>query len=105
MDIVELYVIIDDFCKRFTPKYIKLLKGKGFISRNHNSMLNNSEIILIISLFTQSGYKYFKWFYDNELMTGYKAYFKQLPSYNRFVEIMPRSLRLNRIGVFMSIKV
>ena len=92
MDIVELYVIIDDFCKKFTPKYIKLLKGKGFISRNRNSMLNNSEIILIILLFTQSGYKYFKWFYINELMTEHRTYFKQLPSYNRFVELMPRSL-------------
>jgi hypothetical protein len=92
MDIVELYVIIDDFCKKFTPKYIQLLKGKGIVNRNRNGMLNTSEIILIILLFTQSGYKYFKWFYVNELMTEYRTYFKQLPSYNRFVELMPRSL-------------
>lgn len=92
MDIVELYVIIDDFCNKFTPKYLKLLKDKGSITRNRKSMLNNSEIILIILLFTQSGYKYFKWFYINELMTEYRVYFKKLPSYNRFVELTPRSL-------------
>jgi hypothetical protein len=92
MDIVELYVIIDDFCQKFMPKYIKLLKHKEVTSRNRRGILNISEIILINLLFTQSGYKYFKWFYVNELMTEYKAYFKRLPSYNRFVEIMPRSL-------------
>lgn len=92
MDIVELYVIIDDFCKKFMPKYLNLLKSKELVNRNRAGMLNISETILIILLFTQSGYKYFKWFYINELMTEYKDYFKQLPSYNRFVEIMPRSL-------------
>lgn len=92
MYIVELYVIIDDFCKKFTPKYIKLLKHKELMFRNRPGMLNTSEIILIILLFTQSGYKYFKWFYINELMGEYKVYFTRLPSYNRFVEIMPVSL-------------
>ena len=92
MDIVELYVIIDDFCKKFMPKYLNLLKNKDLINRNRAGMLNISEIILIILLFPQSGYKYFKWFYINEVMTDYKDYFNQLPSYNRFVELMPRSL-------------
>jgi hypothetical protein len=92
MDIVELYVIIDDFCQKFMPKYINLLKHKGLATRSREGMLNISETILIILLFTQSGYKYFKWFYINELAIEYKDYFKQLPSYNRFVEIMPRSL-------------
>lgn len=92
MDIVELYVIIDDFCKKFMPKYLNLLKHKDLIRRNHPGLLSISEIILIVLLFTQSGYKYFKWFYENEVMGEYKEYFKQLPSYNRFIELMPRSL-------------
>lgn len=92
MDIVELYVMIDDFCKMFESKYIKLLKSKGCVTRNRVGMLSMSEIILIILLFTQSGYKYFKWYYTNEVMQSYRSYFKHLPSYNRFVELMPRSL-------------
>lgn len=56
MDIVELYVIIDDFCKKFMPKYLNLLKNNDLVSRNRNGMLNTSEIILIILLFTQSGF-------------------------------------------------
>ncbi len=57
MDIVELYVIIDDFCKIFMPKYSKLLKNKKIISRNREGMLNMSEIMLILILFPHSEYK------------------------------------------------
>lgn len=92
MDIVELYVIIDDFCKKFMPKYRKLLKNKDIISRNRAGILTASEIVLIMVLFTQSGYKYFKWFYESEILVEYKSYFKELPSYNRFVELIPKHL-------------
>ena len=92
MDIVELYVIIDDFCKKFMPRYIKLLKLKGIKTRNRQHMLSMSEILTIIIMFTQSGYKCFKWFYINEINGEYKTYFQPLPSYNRFTELMPRSL-------------
>lgn len=50
MDIVELYVIMDDFCKKFTPRYIKLRKNKGLISKNRQGMLSMSEIVLIYKL-------------------------------------------------------
>lgn len=92
MDIVELYVIIDDFCKKFMPRYNNLLKRNNKITRLRPAMLSTSEIILILLMFTQSGYKCFKWFYLNELSTEYASYFKQLPSYNRFLELIPRSL-------------
>jgi hypothetical protein len=92
MDIVELYVIIDDFCNKFMPKYINLLKRKQLKRRNRSSMLTTSEMVLIILLFTQSGYKCFKWYYINEVMGQYRSYFSELPSYNRFIELMPGSM-------------
>lgn len=92
MDIVELYVIVDDFCKKFMPKYNKLLRCKGMIRRNRMSMLSMSEIILILILFPHSEYKCFKWFYINNIMGQYRSYFKEVPSYNRFVEYMPKGL-------------
>lgn len=93
MDIVELYVIIDDFCKKFTPKYIKLLKNKKLISRNRNGILSMSEIVLILILFPNSDYKCFKWFYTYKIVLGeYREYFKEVPSYNRFVEQMSTGL-------------
>lgn len=89
MDIVELYVIIDDFCNKFMPKYVKLLKNKGLMSRNRPGMLNLSELVLILLLFPHSEYKCFKWFYIHKIVHGeYRSYFKEVPSYNRFVECM-----------------
>lgn len=92
VDIVELYVTIDDFCKLFVPKYLKLLKNGKHIRRVRSGMLSVSETLLIILLFQQSGYACFKWYYTNEVQTEYQEYFKKLPSYNRFVELMPNCL-------------
>lgn len=93
MDIVELYVMIDDFCKKFNPKYQKLLIKKKIILRHRQKILNNSEIILIILLFPTSEYKCFKWFYINKIVKGeYREYFKNIPSYNRFIEYMPMGM-------------
>lgn len=92
VDIVELYVILDDFCKQFMPRYLKLLKKHGLKSRNRECKLSLSEILLIVLLFPHSGYKCFKWYYINQVQGEYKSYFQMLPSYNRFVELMPRSM-------------
>lgn len=93
MEIVELYVTIDDFCKKFMPKYNNLLKNKEIISRNRNGMLTMSEIMLILIMFPNSEFKCFKWFYLYKIKFGeYRCYFKEVPSYNRFVEYMPRGL-------------
>jgi len=43
-------------------------------------------------MFQQSGFGNFKWYYENEVLGYYSSYFKSLPSYNRFVELMPNSL-------------
>ena len=56
IDVVEVFVIIDNFCKLFIPKYLRLLKNNNHISRVRSSMLSTSEIIL----FQQSGYACFK---------------------------------------------
>lgn len=50
MDIVELYIIIDDFCKKFMPKLNKLLKNKNSKTRCKAGMLKMSEIVLILIL-------------------------------------------------------
>lgn len=92
MDIVELYVTIDDFCKKFMPRYNYLLKQKGQIMRNRSGILSTSEIILILLMFPNSNYKYFKWFYIEKVCGDYASCFKQLPSYNRFLELIPRVL-------------
>ena len=89
MDLVELYVIIDDFCKQFMPRYLSLLKKNRQISRVRKGILSTSEVLLIILMFQQSGFINFKWYYENEVCDGYRSYFSRLPSYNRFIELIP----------------
>ncbi|HMT02462.1 MAG TPA: IS982 family transposase [Burkholderiales bacterium] len=98
MDMVELYVIIDDFCKKIIPKLNKLLRNKHSTMRNRAAMLSMSEIVFILILFPHFEFKCFKWFYINKICGEYKSYFRQLPSYNRFVELMPKGiLALSRL--------
>lgn len=92
MDIVELYVTVDDFCKKFMPKLNKLLKNKYAKTRNRAGMLTMSEIVLILILFPNSEFKCFKWFYIYKIGREYRSYFRELPNYNRFIEIMPKGL-------------
>jgi hypothetical protein len=92
MDPVELYVIIDDFCKHFVPKLNKLLKNKGSNKRVRPGMLSMSELVLILILFPHSEFKCFKWFYIHKICAEYKSYFRKLPSYTRFIELMPRGI-------------
>lgn len=102
MDTVELYVMIDDFCKVFMPRLNKLLKNKDSKIRNRGGMLQMSEIVLILILFPHSEFKCFKWFYIHKICGEYKSYFRQLPSYQRFIELMPRGvLILSRLLNYM----
>ena len=61
MDLVELYVIIDDFCKQFIPRYLRLLKTNKQIVRVRRKMLSTSEIVLIILMYQQSGFANLKY--------------------------------------------
>ena len=43
-------------------------------------------------LFQMIGYRNFKTFYNGFLNKYWKHYFPKLPSYNRFVELIPRAM-------------
>ena len=51
-----------------------------------------SELVLILILFPHSEFKCFKWFYMHKICGEYKSYFRKLPSYNRFNELMPKGM-------------
>jgi len=51
----------------------------------------DNEIMVIQILFQMVGYRNFKTFYTGFMQTYWKQYFPNLPSYQRFVEIMNRA--------------
>ncbi len=86
-DITRIFTIIDDFSKEFIPQLNRMLLANGQKQRVKPSKLSESEIITIILLFHQSGYRNFKTFYTAYLSCYKKKEFPCLVSYNRFVEL------------------
>ncbi|AOA58138.1 IS982 family transposase [Acinetobacter larvae] len=90
--ITELFCKVDDFCKIFNESLEKALipeQNKPV----QKSALSLSEIMTIVILFHQSGFRFFKYFYCHMVIPFWKSAFPKLLSYNRFIEIMPRCLQ------------
>lgn len=81
-DHTELFCLIDDFCIRFKPIYLKNLKDSGVIKRCRDAFLELSEIIYLATWFHLSNYRTFKHFIA---FVGFyhRKDFKTLPCYQR----------------------
>ena len=75
-------------------KYVKarLLPDEQAGARFPESRMALSEIMAIAILFQLSGYRCFKWYYNDYAAKHLGGYFPRLVSYNRFVELMGASL-------------
>ena len=62
--------------------------------RRRAGILSLAEMLLIMVLLDTSPYKTFKafWFHGLQKQKEYRPYFNELPSYERFVALMPRLL-------------
>ena len=78
--LVELFYHIDNFCNIL--KTIQLPKKSKKLNR-----LTNSEIMTICVYYHYSGYKTFKDYYKKHVLIFLTNEFKNLVSYNRFVEL------------------
>lgn len=90
-DLTELYCHIDDFYKQFKPEFEKHLIANGK-KRLRPCKISVSEIMTILILFHKLRYRQFKGFYHHHLLGMMKREFPNLPSYSRFIELIPRTL-------------
>lgn len=86
MDILPLFFEIDEFCKVFEPLWNKHLLSQNSKKRCRQRRLCLSEVMTILILFHQSGYRNLKQFYLEFVYQYLRAEFPQLVSYQRFVE-------------------
>ena len=92
MDIVAIFCDIDDFCRSLlTERLPALSSGSAPHPRRANS-LSLSEVMTILVWFHTSHYRTFKHFYLGSVLPGKRAEFPGLPSYTRFVELIPQTL-------------
>ena len=92
MDILPVFCDIDDFCLLFEPLWQQRLLSHEPRQRRRASALCLSEVMTIIVLFHTSSYRNFKSYHTEHVMKHLVWAFPRLPSYNRFVELMPSAL-------------
>lgn len=92
MDILPVFCDIDDFCSFFEPVWEQRLLTEQPRQRHRRSTLCLSEVMTIMVMFHTSSYRNFKSYYTEYVMKHLTWAFPRLPSYNRFVELMPSAL-------------
>ena len=86
--VTELFCMADDFCKFFDAMMKKYtLKSDNKRAYHRDSTMSKSEIMLIMILFHDSGYRCLKHFYVEEVCKHLRHLFPKVVSYNRFVEL------------------
>jgi hypothetical protein len=92
MSILDLYCSVDAFWRRFEPLCERELFASGKRRRRRATRMHPAEILTLLILFQQSGYRTFKGFYTHYAQIALRQDFPSLLSYSRFVELMPRFL-------------
>ena len=92
MSILDLYCSVDAFWRVFEPLWEREQLASGQRRRKRATRLHPSEIMTILILFQQSGYRTFKGFYTQYVQIHLRSEFPHLVSYQRFVELTPRVL-------------
>ena len=92
MSILDLFCSVDAFWQCFEPLWERELLASGQRRRRRATRLHPAEIMTILILFQQSGYRTFKAFYTHHVQIHLRQEFPGLVSYSRFVELRPRFL-------------
>lgn len=86
--VIELFCMADEFCKFFDAMMtIYTLKPATKRKYHRNSTMSKAEIMLILILFHDSGYRCLKHFYLEKVCKHMRHLFPKVVSYNRFVEL------------------
>jgi hypothetical protein len=92
VSILDLFCSVDAFWQRFEPLWEREMLASGQCQRRRATRLHPAEILTILILFQQSGYRTFKGFSIRHVQIALRQEFPRLLSYTRFVELMPRFL-------------
>lgn len=87
--VIEIFCMADDFCKFFDTMMSKYTLPPTTKRKYHrDSTMSKAEIMLILILFHDSGYRCLKHFYQEKVCKYMRHFFSKVVPYNRFVEFM-----------------
>lgn len=84
-----VYCIVDDFCKLYDEMVRHKLLDDG-AKRRRSGKLSLAEMLSIMIFYQVSDYRNFKRYYQHEIHGRLRHLFRELPSYDRFIALMPR---------------
>jgi hypothetical protein len=91
--LITIFCDVDDFCTNLENYYKHyLMECDTKTSINPSKTLCLSEIMTIVVCFHLSNYRTFKAYYNEYVSILLRGYFPVLVSYNRFVELIPKTL-------------
>ena len=86
--VTEIFCMADDFCRFFDEMMEKYTLREPKKRKYHrDGTLSKAEVMVIIILFHNSGYRCLKHFYLEYVSKHLRHLFPELVSYNRFVEL------------------
>lgn len=88
-NLTEMFCKIDDFYKEFGPAFEKKLLTENIKKRKRSRKISMSEIMTIAILFHKIRYRHFKMYYINHVLNHLKQEFPNLPTYSRFIGLLP----------------
>lgn len=91
MKTVEIFCQVHDFWREFQPQWRQCLLTAG-CQRLKPSRLCMSEVMTILIMFHLSGYRTFKDYYQQLVLSRWRHDFPGLVSYSRFTELAQRAL-------------
>jgi hypothetical protein len=92
MDIVNIFCDIDDFCGYLLTARYPQLAAPASARQHRPARLTRSEVMTILVFFHVSHDRTFKHFYLAHMLLQRRGEFPTLPSYTRFVELIPMTL-------------
>ncbi len=92
--LIQIFIDCDDFCQSFEPILQQYFLPPPSPKSHRKPSLSHSEIMAILIFYHLSHMKCFRAYYHAIILNKFRSYFPLAPSYNRFVELIPRSLFL-----------
>jgi len=92
MHLEEIFYESDEFCKDFEKQFEINLLTDGEGKRKREFCLSMSEIMTIAIYYHESGFKTFKDFYEKHVEIHMRRDFREIPKYNRFLELRKNAL-------------
>jgi len=97
--LIALYIDIDDLLK----SYHDYLLSRGLLSgtrATRTPKLSPSEVCTILVSYHYSGYKCFEYYYRQLILGSYREWFPDAPTYERFLDYVPRTVHLLYLWLF-----